>query len=75
MTTPPPAIHYLPVFRPANDPCATYRAVCGAERVDPAHELATADRAAVTCRGCLRRMARQAAASPDGARVGGGGRG
>lgn len=53
---------WITLTRTDDDTGASYRAVCGAERVDPAHELATTDRARVTCRACLRKMARQAAA-------------
>jgi len=50
------------------------RMLCGVVLVDPDGERWTTDPARVNCHGCLR-ATRQPAASPDGARVGGGGRG
>jgi len=48
-----------------------HRMRCGVVLVDPAGERWTTDPALTTCRGCLR-ATRPPAASPDGARVGGG---
>lgn len=60
--------------RLASDKSGFHRMLCGVVLVDPDGERWTTDPALVTCRGCMH-ATRQPAASPDGARVGGGGRG